>query len=102
LTGGEKGDPDSQNGTCSTIRAPFRTEAKTESTEKKGNRSQVHGSTFRVKDKEDIEDPKSSSKMLIFPSNCQFGSKFWIRPDDDDAFLLNTHSKWSPGRRMEP
>ena len=67
-----------------------------------GNRSQVQGSTFRVKDKEGIEDPKSSLKMLIFPSNCQFGSKFWIRPDEDDAFLVNTHSKWSPGTRMEP
>jgi len=33
---------------------------------------------FRVKDKEGIEDPKSSIKMLIVPSNCQFGFKFWI------------------------
>jgi hypothetical protein len=66
------------------------------------NRSQVQGSTFRVKDKEGIEGEKSSLKMLIFPSNCQFGSKFWIKPDEDDAFLVNTHSKWSPGTRMEP
>jgi hypothetical protein len=29
-------------------------------------RSQVQGSTFRVKDMEGIEDPKSSLKMLIF------------------------------------
>ena len=35
-----------------------------------GNRSQVQGSTFRVKDKEGIEGQKSSLKMLIFPSNC--------------------------------
>ena len=59
------------------------------------NRSQVQGSTFsaasdrrsgqfdrkrdssvaeshtRVKDKKSIEDPKPSSKMLIFPHNCQ-------------------------------
>jgi len=69
---------------------------------KKGNRSQVQGSTFRVKDKEGIEGQKPSLKMLIFPSNCQFGSKFLIRPDEDDAFLVNTHSKWSPGTRMEP
>jgi hypothetical protein len=69
---------------------------------KKGNRSQVRGTTFRVKDKEGIEGQKSSLKMLIFPSNCQFGSKFWIGPDEDDAFLVNTHSKWSPGTRMEP
>ena len=38
----------------------------------KGNRSQVQGSTFRVKDKEGIEDLKSSLEMLIFPSNYQF------------------------------
>jgi len=25
---------------------------------------------FRVKDKESIEGPKSSLKMLIFPNNC--------------------------------
>ena len=71
----------------------------------KRNRSQVQGSMFsaasghrscqfdqksdaglaesytRVKGKEGIEDQKSSSKMLISPSNCQFSSKFWIRPD---------------------
>jgi len=57
---------------------------------------------MRVKGKEGIEDQKSSLKMLIFPSNCQFGSKFWIRPDEDDVFLVNTHSKCSPGTRMEP
>ena len=34
-------------------------------------RSQVHGSTFRVKDRDGIEDPKSSSKRLIFPGNCK-------------------------------
>ena len=54
------------------------------------NRSKVQGSTFRVKDKEGIKDPKSSLKMLIFPNNCQFGSKFWISPDEADAFLVNT------------
>jgi hypothetical protein len=31
-----------------------------------GNRSQVQGSTFRVKGKEGIKDPKSWLKMLIF------------------------------------
>ena len=65
------------------------------------NRSQVQGSTFRVKDKDGIEDPKSSSKMLISPNNCQFGFKFWIRPDEADAFPANTHPKCSPGTRME-
>ena len=54
------------------------------------NRSQVQSSTFRVKGKEGIKDPKSSLKMLIFPSNCQFSSKFWIGPDEADAFLINT------------
>jgi hypothetical protein len=29
------------------------------------NRSQVQGSTFKVKDKEGIEDPKFSLEMLI-------------------------------------
>jgi len=50
-----------------------------------GNRSQVQGfplkAGFRVKDKKGIEGPKSSSKVLIFPNNCQFGFKFWIRPE---------------------
>jgi hypothetical protein len=55
---------------------------------------------FRVKDKEGIKDPKSSLKMLIFPNDCQFGSKFWLRPDEADAFLENTHPKCSPGARM--
>ncbi len=66
------------------------------------NRSQVQGSTFRVKDKEGIKDLKSSLKMLIFPNNCQFGFKFWIKPDEADAFLVNTHPKCSPETRMEP
>ena len=69
---------------------------------KKGNRSRVQGSTFRVKDKDGIEDLKSSSKMLIFPNNHQFGSKCWISPDEADAFLVNVYPKSSPGTRMEP
>jgi len=40
--------------------------------------------------------------MPIFPGNCQFCSKFWIMPDKDDAFLVDTHSKSSPGAKMEP
>ena len=67
-----------------------------------GNRSQVQGSTFRVNDEEGIKNPKPSSKKLIFPNSCQFGFKFWIRPDEADAFLINTHPKCSPGTRMEP
>ena len=69
---------------------------------KKGNHSQVQGSTFRVKAKDGIEIPKSSLKMLISPNNCQFGSKFWIRLDETDAFLVNTRHKCSLGTRMEP
>jgi hypothetical protein len=65
---------------------------------------QVQGSTFRVKDIEGIKDPKSSFKMLIFPNNCQFGSKFWIRPDEADVFLVNTHPNAFQGREwnLEP
>ena len=65
------------------------------------NRSQVQGSTFRVKEKEGIEDPKALLKRLIFPSNFQFGSKLWITPEEADAFLVNMHPKCSPGTRME-
>ena len=64
--------------------------------------SQVQGSTFRVKGKEGIRDSKSSLKMLIFPNNCQFGSKFWVRTDEANAFLVITHTRCSPGTRMQP
>ena len=40
--------------------------------------------------------------MLISPNNCQFGSKFWIRFDETDAFLINTRHKCSLRTRMEP
>ncbi len=66
------------------------------------NRSQVQGSTFRVEDKDGIENPKFSRKMIISQNNCQFGFKCWIKPDEADAFLVNTHPKRSPGTRMEP
>jgi hypothetical protein len=46
------------------------------------NRSRVQGSTFRVKDKEGIKDPKFSLKKLMFPNNCQFGYKFWIKHEE--------------------
>jgi hypothetical protein len=49
--------------------------------------SVVRSSTFRVKDKDGIEDPKCSLRMLFSPNNCQFGSKFWIRPYEADGFL---------------
>ena len=49
-----------------------------------GNKSvTVH--RFRVKDKEGIEDLKSSLQMLLFPSNCQFGFKHRIRSAKDDS-----------------
>jgi len=51
------------------------------------NRSQVQGSTFRVKDKEGIEDSKSSLQMFIFP----FSFNCWIRTYETDAFIVNTH-----------
>ena len=38
--------------------------------------SSVAESHTRVKNKEGIEDPKSSLKMLILQNNCQFSSKF--------------------------
>jgi hypothetical protein len=63
------------------------------------NRSQVQGSTFRVKDKEGIKDPKYSLKRLILPNNCQFGSKFWIRPEETDAFLVNKYPQCSSGQK---
>ena len=50
----------------------------------------------RVKDKEGIEDPKSSFIVLIFPSNCQISSKYWIGPEEADAFLINTEHKCTP------
>jgi hypothetical protein len=67
---------------------------------KRSNRSQVQGSTFWVKDKEGIKGPEFSLKMPIFPN--KIGAKFWIRPDEADAFLVNTYPKCSPGMRMEP
>ena len=68
------------------------------------NRSKVQGSTFWVKDKEGIKDPKSSLIMLIFQNNCRFDSKFWIWPDEADACLVNTHPNTVQGREcnLEP
>ena len=33
---------------------------------------------------------KAGLKILISPSNCQFNSKYWIGPDEADAFLINS------------
>ncbi len=65
------------------------------------NRSKVQGSTFKVKNKEGLKDSEPSLRILIFPSNCQFGSKFWIRPDETDAFLANTYTKCSAWTKLE-
>jgi hypothetical protein len=42
--------------------------------------------------------------MLIPSNNCQFGSKFWISPDEADAFVVNTHPIAVQGREcnLEP
>jgi hypothetical protein len=64
------------------------------------HRFRVQRSGLRTK--KDIKDPKFSLKRLILPNNYQFGSKFWIRPDEADAFLAIMHFKCSPGRRMQP
>ncbi len=55
---------------------------------------------LRVKDKDSIEDPRFSIKMSIFENNYQFGFKSWVRPDETDAFLVNTHLKCSPRTRI--
>jgi hypothetical protein len=65
----------------------------------KGNRSQV--SWFRVNNKQGIEDLKASLKGLIFTSNCQVASTFWITPDEADAFVANMHPKCNPGAGIE-
>jgi hypothetical protein len=48
---------------------------------------------FRVKDKEGIKDLKFSLKMLIFPNNCQFGSKFFIAAGPE-AWLRKNLTDW--------
>jgi len=63
-------------------------------------RFRVQRSGLRAR--KDIEDPKSSIKILISPSNCQFVPKFWIRLDETGAFLVNTQHKCSLRTRMEP
>jgi hypothetical protein len=42
------------------------------------NRSEVQGSTFRVKDKENIEDPKPSSKCLFSQVIANLGTNFGL------------------------
>jgi hypothetical protein len=67
-------------------------------------RSQVQGSTLKVKDKEGVENPEPSLKTFIFSSGCQFSFRFWIRPDETDVSLVNTHPNAVRGREwnLEP
>jgi hypothetical protein len=44
----------------------------------------------------DSMKPTDYFYFVISSNNCQFGSKFWIRPDEADAFFVNTHPKCSP------
>jgi hypothetical protein len=64
---------------------------------------------FRVKHKEGIKimtitylTNHSTSKLFNEVCNCQFGTEFWIRPDEANAFLVYTHPKCSPETRIEP
>ena len=66
------------------------------------NIGEVYYIIARKKGPDMADEVLNDIKMLISPSNCKFGSKFWIRPDENGAFLVNTHSKCSPGTRMEP
>ena len=49
-----------------------------------------------------MKDLMSSLKMLIYQNNYQYGSKFWIRPVEADALVVNTHPKCRPETGMEP
>jgi hypothetical protein len=53
------------------------------------------------KARKEIKDPKSLLKNLMSPNNCRFGSKFWIRLDETDAFFVNIQHRCNPGSRME-
>ena len=49
------------------------------------HRFRVQRSGLRTKKAKNLQ---SWLKILIFPNNCQHGSKFWIRPDEADAFIV--------------
>jgi hypothetical protein len=66
------------------------------------NRSRVQGSTFRVKDKGKIEDPKSSQKLLVLQHNRQCAANFQMGMTKPGASHINTPPKWSKGTRMQP
>ncbi len=64
---------------------------------KYGKRSQVPGSTFRVRDMDKIEDPKSSQKMLVLPHICQCAANFQIGNDEAGCFSHKYASKMESG-----
>jgi hypothetical protein len=66
------------------------------------NRSRVQGSPFRVKDKDKIEDPKSTQKLLVLQHNRQCAANFQMGMTKPGASHINTLPKWSPGTRMQP
>ena len=50
-----------------------------------------------LRDKEGIEDPESSLKILILPSNCKFSSKFWIGDVETVGFPVQNVYKMTYG-----
>ena len=62
----------------------------------------VKAISWKVKAEREITIHRFRFKMLISQNTCQFGFKFWIRPDEAGAFLVNTHPRCSPGTWMEP
>ena len=66
------------------------------------HRFRVQGSAFRVRDKNKIEDPKSSQKLLVLPHNCQCSVNFQMGMRKPSASHINTPQKWIPEIRMQP
>ncbi len=60
-------------------------------------RSQVRDSTFRVRDKDKIENPKVSEKNAGFPHNCQCAANFQIGNDETGRFSHKYASKMESG-----
>ena len=55
---------------------------------KKRKRSQVQGSTFRVKDKGKIKDPMVSQQILVLPLNCEGSARFQIGDDKANVSFI--------------
>ncbi len=60
-------------------------------------RSQVPGSTFRVGDKDKIEDPKSSQKCWFCHIIANAPPTFRLGMTKPGVSHINTPPKWSPG-----